>query len=97
MKIDAIIPSEKIKSLGVSSISNEPENNLYKMISSEIQHVSQQYRVAEEQALTLTSGDLDNIHQVMSAINKAKLSFELVTQVRNKLLEGYQEIMKMQV
>lgn len=42
-------------------------------------------------------GETDNIHHVMMSLEKAKTSFELVLQVRNKLLEGYQEIMRMQV
>ncbi|BBM00350.1 flagellar hook-basal body complex protein FliE [Microbulbifer sp. GL-2] len=97
MSIDAINPIGEFKKIELPSSSEVRNNNLYQVVSSELQHVSEQYRVAEEQALTLTVGNLDDVHQVMSAINKAKLSFELVTQVRNKLLEGYQEIMKMQV
>jgi len=42
-------------------------------------------------------GETSNIHDVLLSIEKAKLSFELGLQVRNRLLEGYQEIMRMQV
>jgi len=43
------------------------------------------------------SGETENLHQLISSIEKTKKSFELAVQVRNKLLEGYQEIMRMQV
>lgn len=43
------------------------------------------------------SGETENLHQVISAIEKTKTTFDLAVQVRNKLLEGYQEIMRMQV
>jgi flagellar hook-basal body complex protein FliE len=33
----------------------------------------------------------------MMSLEKAKLSFELALQVRNKLLEAYQDIMRMQI
>lgn len=36
-------------------------------------------------------------HQVMLAIEEARLSFQLALQVRNRLIEGYQELMRMQV
>jgi flagellar hook-basal body complex protein FliE len=42
-------------------------------------------------------GEHGSIHDVMLAISKAKTSFELGLQVRNRLLEGYQELMRMQV
>ena len=43
-------------------------------------------------------GDSDvDIPEVMIAIQKASLSFEAATQVRNKLLNAYQEVMNMQV
>ena len=45
----------------------------------------------------LAVGEVDNVHQVMIALEQAKLSFQLLTQVRNKLLEGYQDILRMAV
>ena len=42
-------------------------------------------------------GETDSLHQVMTSISKAKTSFELVVEVRNRLLEGYQEIMRMAI
>jgi flagellar hook-basal body complex protein FliE len=36
-------------------------------------------------------------HQVMLALEEARLSFHLALQVRNRLLEGYQELLRMQV
>ena len=38
-----------------------------------------------------------NIHETMIAVNKADLAFRLTMQVRNKIVEAYQEVMRMQV
>ena len=46
---------------------------------------------------SLALGEADNLHQVMITISKAKLSFDLAVQVRNRLVEGYQEIIRMGV
>ena len=45
----------------------------------------------------LAAGDLDNLHHVMIALEHAKLSLQLAVQMRNKLLEVYQELLRMQV
>ncbi len=66
-------------------------------LSGEINAVNQQIQTAEVKVQKLAMGEEDNLHQVMLSLEKAKLGFELALQVRNKLLEGYQEIMRMQV
>ena len=40
---------------------------------------------------------MDNLHQVVAALSEADLSFRLMMQVRNKLVEAYKEIIRMQV
>lgn len=45
----------------------------------------------------LVTGQVQDVAQVMLAAQKAELSLQLAIQVRNKLLEAYQEIMRMQV
>ncbi len=52
---------------------------------------------AEESAQKLVSGDVENIHQVMVAMEEANTSFRLMMEMRNKIMEAYKEIMKMQV
>jgi flagellar hook-basal body complex protein FliE len=37
------------------------------------------------------------LHQAMIAVEEASVSFQLMVEVRNKLLESYQELMRMQV
>lgn len=42
-------------------------------------------------------GDLQDIHQVTIALQETKLTMQLATEVRNKVVEAYQEISRMQV
>ena len=37
------------------------------------------------------------VHQVMLAVNKAELSLQLATQVRNRMVAAYQDVSKMQI
>ena len=45
----------------------------------------------------LLSGQNVSLHQAMIAMEEASVSFQLMAEVRNKLLESYQELMRMQV
>lgn len=45
----------------------------------------------------LLSGQDVQLHQAMIAVEEANISFQLMVEVRNRLLESYQEIMRMQV
>lgn len=54
---------------------------------------------SEAQAVTrsVLMGDNDQIHQSMIAMQEASVAFGLMVEVRNKLVESYQELMRMQV
>lgn len=45
----------------------------------------------------LAAGEVNDIHQVMIAVEQVNLALQLTMQVRNKVIESYQEIMRMQV
>lgn len=52
---------------------------------------------AGEQSQALLSGETKNIHETMIAMEKANISFRFLSQVRNKALEAYREIQRMQM
>ena len=55
-------------------------------------------QVAAGDALTgMLSGENVPLHKTMIAFGEASVSFNLMVEVRNKLLEGYQELLRMQV
>lgn len=45
----------------------------------------------------LATGDSKGLHEVMIAMEKSSISFQFLTQVRNKAIEAYNEMMRMQV
>ena len=60
----------------------------------EVQKLTNQ---ADTLGAELASGKLENIHDFMAATSKASLAVELTASVRNRAVEAYQEIMRMQV
>ncbi|MGV2895809.1 flagellar hook-basal body complex protein FliE [Achromobacter sp. AGC78] len=51
----------------------------------------------EVDAQRLAVGDVQNLHEVMIHMEEAKASFQLFLQVRNRLMDAYQEVMRMQI
>ncbi len=42
-------------------------------------------------------GEISDVHQVMIAVEEASVAFELLMEIRNKLLEAYQTIQRMPI
>jgi len=58
--------------------------------------VDRQMQAANQKAEEFAVGKSFDLHEIMIATEKADISFRLLLQIRNKLLEAYQEIMRMQ-
>lgn len=58
--------------------------------------VDRQMKEANQIAEEFAVGKRHDLHEIMIASEKADLSFKLLLKVRNKLIEAYQEIMRMQ-
>ena len=52
---------------------------------------------AKEITRKVLLGDTDQLHQSVIAMQEAGVAFGLMVEVRNKLVESYQELMRMQV
>ncbi len=67
------------------------------MIGDLVQKVDEKGKVAMEETNRLLLGETDNIHQSMIAMQESGLAFTMLVEVRNKLVQSYQELMKMPV
>ncbi|ARA94787.1 MAG: flagellar hook-basal body complex protein FliE [Bacteroidetes bacterium] len=68
-----------------------------KTLADAIERVDGAQEEAGRQISAFIAGEQENVHEVMIAMNQANLSFQLMTEVRNRVLETYQELMRMQV
>jgi len=66
-------------------------------IKNAISEVNNLQTEADTIANKLASGEAVEIHQAMIAMQKASTALQFTIQVRNKIIEAYQEIMKMQL
>ena len=59
--------------------------------------VNEMQKSSDKAAQELATGRTDNVADVMIATEKADIALKLMVQVRNKIIDAYQEVMKMQV
>lgn len=67
------------------------------MLSNAIDSVDNQMDSADQKVADVVAGKSENIHDVMISMQKAQLSFQLMTEIRNKAIETYQELSRMQI
>ena len=62
-----------------------------------VNKVNDLHQQADKEIQKLSTGESKGLHEVMLAVEKSGVAFQFLSQVRNKALEAYQEIMRMQV
>lgn len=67
------------------------------MLGSAIDRVNDLQLHADKAVQQLQTGQGGNLHQVMISMEEADLSMRLMVQMRNKVMDAYQEIMRMEV
>jgi len=75
----------------------QPQASFGRMLVDGINGVSDKLSSADATARAFALDDSIPVHQVTYALEQARLSFELMLQVRSRLLEGYQQLMNMQL
>jgi flagellar hook-basal body complex protein FliE len=66
-------------------------------LSQAVGRVNQDVAKADQALQMLATGQADSLHQVMIALEEARIGVQLLVQVRNRLLDAYQEVLRMQV
>ena len=67
------------------------------LIRNLVDDTNSQHSLADDAVRELMTGQTDNLHDVVLQAAKADLSFRLLMEIRNRLIDSYQEIMRMQV
>lgn len=75
----------------------EASGDFGSMLKDAIQQVNKTQVDSEQMSNKLMTGQVQDVHEVMLAAQKASLSLNLTVEVRNKVIESYQEIMRMQM
>ncbi len=93
--LSASAVSDSISTLHSAGVA--PNEQVFSKVLDSIEGLNQQIQTNEVAVQNLALGETDNLHQIMMNLERTRLTFDLMMQVRNKMLEGYQELMRMQV
>ena len=89
-QLKAMIPS-------LNGSSGQNETGFGDMLSKAIADTNQAQIKADQAITDASTGKGDDLHEVMISMAEADLSMRLLVQMRNKAVEAYQEIIRMQV
>jgi len=67
------------------------------VLNDAVQDINQLQKDADEAIASVQLGNTASVHEAVIALEKADISFRAMMQVRNKILEAYQEVMRTQV
>jgi flagellar hook-basal body complex protein FliE len=71
-------------------------DNGFATVLGSVDNLTQMQSTSNELAIKAVTGDLDDVHDYTVASSEAKLALELTAAVRNKAVEAFTEIMRMQ-
>ena len=80
-----------------SAVSSSGGDSFSNVLGGFIQEVSDKQTAANNSVTGLLAGKNVSLHQTMISMEEASVSFQLMVEVRNRLLDSYQELMRMQV
>ncbi|MEH7356572.1 flagellar hook-basal body complex protein FliE [Neobacillus drentensis] len=75
----------------------KPKTSFSNVLQGYLENVDSTVKQAQDLSTKVAAGEVDNIHDVMIASQKAQLALELTVTIRDKAVEAYQEMMRMQI
>lgn len=81
----------------LDNVSGKNSTSFRDMLLNEIYKVSDLEKASDSITSDFISGKTDNIHSVMIAAEKASIALKLMVEIRDKVIDAYNEIMRMQV
>ncbi len=100
MTVDALTPGLRIlpadAPLRSSGAIDSSQKTFGQQLESAVSGVDVEQQDAQYKVNNMLAGGGTDVHDAMIAVQKADLSFQLMLQVRNKVVQAYQEIDRMQ-
>jgi flagellar hook-basal body complex protein FliE len=82
---------------GLISGPKQPSSDFKNLLIDSIRQVNEAQKSADHAVETLVTGGDVNPAEVLTAVQKADLSFKMMMQVRNKMIQAYQEIREIRI
>lgn len=94
-KINSIDELQSLNKTSSSSSSSQAQLPFKSLFETAVNNVKQTQSNYDSEVYKMATGQSDNLHDITIASSKASLSVDLLVQMRNKLLDAYDEVMRM--
>lgn len=91
----SLTPANAVKTAELSR--NSESQGFSQLLSEALGKVNNLQLQSEKASIDLAAGKVEDVSQVIVAAEKASVALQLTMQVRNKVVDAYQEIMRMQM
>lgn len=91
----SLIPNSSATRPSISP--GEAQSNFADTLKSAIEKVNDAQIASDKKTEALAKGQTDNLHEVMITAQKASITLETSVQVQSKVIDAYNEIMRMQI
>jgi flagellar hook-basal body complex protein FliE len=97
------IPASELRELNATNLSSGvsgiqgASGSFGGLLGQMVQDVNSKQNAATQAVQDMQSGQHVSLHQALISMEEANVSFQLMVEVRNRLLDSYQELMRMQV
>jgi len=89
-------PGDFQQKISGTATSSDSSSGFWDTLKHTLNEVQQVQNEADQKVTDLVTGKGEDIHSAMAAVEKADLSFQLVMQVRNKIVQAYQQVSQIQ-
>ena len=96
MKIDSVTLSRFPEAAKIQN-NEQGKVSFSDVLKESIQKVTELEKEADKEVEKLAKMESQDIHNTMIAMEKADMTFQMMMQIRNKIISAYEEIMRMQV
>ena len=91
---DEVAPPPPLAAQGVGPVSGP---SFGERVAGGLQELNQQLMATQSDLQGLALGQTENLHELMIRLEESRMALQLALQVRNRVLEAYQDVIRMQV
>ncbi len=92
-----LINNKDLNTFNVERTKKDEKLNFKDLFITALEKVNSLQKDMEYLNKKLVLGEVDNIHEVVIAAEKAEMALQITLQIRNKVLDAYNEVMRMQM
>lgn len=98
MSIEAIAALDAASLVsGLGNAAGMQGGSAFSTVLDQVSALNAQMKANDRSVAAMALGDGVHLHEVMMDLERTRITFDLMLQVRNKVMDAYQELMRMQV